>query len=70
MRTFEGGVFRRLNPHSVSYLQAICPEPSPPDFFLQRPDGTHFQERGARILAGFVADDLPEAGLSFVLRRM
>jgi lysophospholipase L1-like esterase len=51
-----------LNARAVEYLRAICPAPSPEDFFLLRPDGTvdgtHFQERGARVLAGFVAEGL------------
>jgi lysophospholipase L1-like esterase len=56
-----------LNARSVTFLQAICPAPTPEDFFLLRPDGsvdgTHFQEKGARILAGFVADELEALGL-------
>jgi lysophospholipase L1-like esterase len=56
-----------LNQKSVTYLEAICPAPTPEDFFLVRSDGsvdgTHFQENGARILAGFVADGIREAGL-------
>ena len=51
-----------LNALSVAYLKAICPAPTPEDFFLLRADGsvdgTHFQENGARILAGFVASSL------------
>jgi lysophospholipase L1-like esterase len=51
-----------LNKKSVEYLQAICPAPTPEDFFLLRADGsvdgTHFQEHGARLLAGFVALEL------------
>lgn len=51
-----------LNARSVTYLQPICPAPTPEDFFLLRPDGsvdgTHFQENGARLLARFVADEL------------
>ena len=31
-------------------------------------DGTHFQENGARILAGFVADELTALGLLSELR--
>jgi lysophospholipase L1-like esterase len=61
-----------LNARSVAYLQAICPAPTPEDFFLLRPDGsvdgTHFQENGARILAGFVADELTALGLLGELR--
>jgi lysophospholipase L1-like esterase len=56
-----------LNKKTVDYLQAICPAPTPEDFFLLRSDGsvdgTHFQENGARILAGFVTDGIREAGL-------
>jgi lysophospholipase L1-like esterase len=54
-----------LNADSVAYLRAIYPAPTPEDFFLLRTDGsvdgTHFQENGARILAGFVARGLPAA---------
>jgi lysophospholipase L1-like esterase len=56
-----------LNAKSVAYLRAICPSPTPENFFLVRADGTvdgtHFQENGARILAGFVAAGLEEAGV-------
>jgi lysophospholipase L1-like esterase len=59
-----------LNQRSVDYLKAICPAPSPPDFFLQKDDGTvdgtHFQERGARKLAEFVAEGLRSAGVPWV----
>jgi lysophospholipase L1-like esterase len=59
-----------LNQRSVDYLKAICPAPEPPDFFLQREDGTvdgtHFQERGAQKLAEFVVDGLREAGVNWV----
>jgi lysophospholipase L1-like esterase len=54
-----------LNTASVNYLKAICPAPTPEDFFLLLADGTvdgtHFQENGARILAGFVASGLRSA---------
>jgi lysophospholipase L1-like esterase len=57
-----------LNAKTVTHLMAICPAPTPEDFFLVRSDGsvdgTHFQENGARILAGFVAEGIAEAGLS------
>lgn len=56
-----------LNGMSVDYLKAICPSPKPEDFFLVRADGsvdgTHFQENGARILAGFVVDGFAETKL-------
>jgi lysophospholipase L1-like esterase len=59
-----------LNLRAVDYLQAICPAPTPEDFFLLRADGTvdgtHFQENGARILAGFVAEGLRGSGLPLV----
>jgi lysophospholipase L1-like esterase len=60
-----------LNTQSVEYLKAICPAPTPENFFFLRPngtvDGTHFQEAGARKLAGIVAlelaaSELPLAG--------
>ncbi len=51
-----------LNERTVSHLKAICPAPTPEDFFLLRGDGTvdgtHFQENGARKLAGFVAAEI------------
>jgi lysophospholipase L1-like esterase len=57
-----------LNAKSVAYLQAICPAPTPEDFFLRRADGsvdgTHFQEHGARVLAELVAEGLQQATLS------
>lgn len=56
-----------LNKKSVDYLTAICPSPTPEDFFLLKTDGsvdgTHFQENGARILAGFVADEMRRVSL-------
>jgi len=51
-----------LNARSVAYLTGICPAPTPEDFFLLRTDGsvdgTHFQENGARKLAGMVVEEL------------
>ncbi|HSC89983.1 MAG TPA: GDSL-type esterase/lipase family protein, partial [Polyangiaceae bacterium] len=48
-----------LNARAVAYLKAICPSPTPEDFFFLRSngtvDGTHFQENGARFLASWVA---------------
>ena len=56
-----------LNTKSVAFLKAICPSPTPENFFLVLADGsvdgTHFQERGARSLAGFVVDGIAEAAL-------
>lgn len=55
-----------LNAKTVNYLRAICPAPTPENFFLIRADGsvdgTHFQENGARILSRLVADGIAEAG--------
>lgn len=63
----EGAAVSDLNAKTVEHLMAICPAPSPEDFFLLRSDGsvdgTHFQENGARILAGFVAEGVSEASL-------
>jgi len=63
-----------LNQKTVTYLQNICPAPKPEDFFLVRPDGsvdgTHFQEHGARVLSGFVADGIDEAGLPLAAQRL
>lgn len=53
-----------------AHLSAICPKPtsaSEETFFKintdQSIDGTHFQENGARTMAGFVADGIDEAKL-------
>jgi lysophospholipase L1-like esterase len=66
----EGVIVVDLNTKAVEFLKAICPAPDPPDFFLERADGTvdgtHFQEHGAETLAKFVADGLREAGIPFV----
>ena len=47
-----------LNQHTFDHLAEICPSPTPEDFFFVRPDdtvdGTHFQENGARHMAGFL----------------
>jgi lysophospholipase L1-like esterase len=56
-----------LNMKTVNYLKPICPAPVPENFFLLLADGTvdgtHFQENGARILAGFVAQGIRESGI-------
>lgn len=53
-----------LNARAVTYLKAICPSPTPEDFFLLKADGTvdgtHFQENGARKLASFVTQGLAD----------
>jgi lysophospholipase L1-like esterase len=63
----QGVAVSDLNAKAVAYLRAICPSPTPENFFLLRADGTvdgtHFQENGARILAGFVADGIEEAAV-------
>ncbi|WP_339075500.1 cellulose binding domain-containing protein [Teredinibacter turnerae] len=63
----EGVPLIDLNLKTVNYLTAICPAPIPENFFFLRADGsvdgTHFQENGARILSGFVADGIGEAVL-------
>ena len=63
----EGIPLVDLNLKTVNHLRAICPSPTPENFFFRRADGsvdgTHFQENGARILAGFVADGIGEASL-------
>jgi len=53
-----------------AYLTAICPKPTTAaqELFFKinadaSIDGTHFQENGARIMAGFVADGIDEAKL-------
>jgi lysophospholipase L1-like esterase len=57
-----------LNKKAADYLTAICPAPTPEDFFLLRSDGrvdgTHFQKHGARVLAGFVAEEMRAAKLA------
>lgn len=56
-----------LNQMAVDYLKAICPAPTPENFFLIKADGTvdgtHFQENGARILAGFIASSIRSLNL-------
>lgn len=56
-----------LNSKVVTYLKNICPAPVPENFFLRRADGTvdgtHFQERGAKIMSVMVADGMAEANL-------
>jgi lysophospholipase L1-like esterase len=63
----EGVPVLDLNARSVEYLRALCPAPTPEDFFLLRADGTvdgtHFQENGARTLARLVSEEAEAAGL-------
>ncbi len=60
-----------------AYLTAICPKPTTAaaEMFFKinadkTIDGTHFQENGARIMAGFVADGVDEAKLGLSVYRM
>ncbi len=61
----EGVPVFDLNAKTFSHLSGICPAPTPEDFFLLRSDGTvdgtHFQENGARKMAGFLADCMIES---------
>ncbi len=63
----EGVAVLDLNDATFSYLSAICPAPTPEDFFFLRADGTvdgtHFQEHGARMMAGFLGDAMVETDL-------
>ncbi|WP_437670123.1 rhamnogalacturonan acetylesterase [Sorangium sp. So ce131] len=56
-----------LNERTLAHLRTIGCEAAGRDFFLVRADGsvdgTHFQETGARFMAGFVADGAADAGL-------
>jgi lysophospholipase L1-like esterase len=59
-----------------AHLSAICPKPTTgaqETFFKSNADGsidgTHFQENGARVMAGFVADGIGEAKLGLAAYR-
>ncbi|WP_437877565.1 rhamnogalacturonan acetylesterase [Sorangium sp. So ce513] len=56
-----------LNEKTLAHLRSIGCVAAGEDFFLVRADGsvdgTHFQETGARFMAGFVADGTADAGL-------
>ncbi|MGC4065568.1 MAG: GDSL-type esterase/lipase family protein [Polyangiaceae bacterium] len=58
------------NLSTFNYLKAICPKPTTAateNFFLGKSDGsidgTHFQENGARKMAGFIGTRIREVGL-------
>ncbi len=55
------------NQRTYDHLAAICPAPTPEDFFFVRTDGTvdgtHFQENGARAMAGFLGDEMRESSV-------
>ncbi len=61
VRTQTGAAVVDLNAKTLAYLDMIGCVASG-DFFLLG-DGTHFQINGARLMAGFVADGVREAGL-------
>lgn len=56
-----------LNSRVVTYLTAICPSPTPENFFFVRADGsvdgTHFQENGANIMSQMIVEELVNQGL-------
>jgi lysophospholipase L1-like esterase len=54
---------------TFNYLKAICPKPTAATetFYLSKGgtiDGTHFQEGGARKMAGFIGDAIPALNLA------
>ena len=61
----EGVLVLDNNQRTFDHLAAICPAPTPEDFFFVRPDnsvdGTHFQENGARHMADFLGAELKAA---------
>lgn len=63
----ENIVLLDLNQRSFDHLAAICPAPTPEDFFFRRADGsvdgTHFQENGARHMAGFLGHEMTDQAL-------
>jgi lysophospholipase L1-like esterase len=61
----EGVAVLDNNSKTFNYLKAICPKPttaSTEKFFLGKSDGTidgtHFQENGARKMAGFIGEEI------------
>ncbi len=64
----EGVAVIDVNQATLEHLQALgCPAPTPESIFFVKADGsvdgTHFQENGARVLAGFVAEGTQEQAL-------
>jgi lysophospholipase L1-like esterase len=59
-----------LNGKTFDHLAAICPAPTPEDFFAFRSDGTvdgtHFQENGARHMANFLGECISEIQLGLL----
>ncbi len=72
--TAEAVTVLELNEKTFSHLSAICPAPTPEDFFFLRADGTvdgtHFQEHGARTMAGFLGDGMIETDLGLAAYRL
>lgn len=60
----EDVILLDLNQRTFDHLSAICPAPTPENFFFLRADssvdGTHFQENGARHMAAFLGDEMLE----------
>jgi lysophospholipase L1-like esterase len=58
----EGVTVLDLNKQTFEHLAAICPSPTPEDFFFIKSDGsvdgTHFQENGARHMAAFLGAEM------------
>jgi hypothetical protein len=72
--TADGVAVVDLGLSAWTYLKAICPKPATgtdETFFKVNADGTidgtHFQENGARKLAGFVATGVGQTGLGSYL---
>ena len=66
----EGVAVLDNNSKTFNYLKAICPKPttaSAEKFFLGKSDGTidgtHFQENGARKMAGFIGEEIKRLNL-------
>jgi lysophospholipase L1-like esterase len=58
-----------LNAETLAYVDMIGCIAAKADFYLLN-DGTHFQQNGARIMAGFVADGVVELGLPLAAYRL
>jgi len=58
-----------LNAKTLAYVNMVGCIAAKADFFLLN-DGTHFQQNGARLMAGFVADGVVEAGLGLGAYRL
>ena len=58
-----------LNSKTLAYVNMLGCVAAKADFFLLN-DGTHFQQNGARVMAGFVADGVVELNLSLARYRL